>query len=37
MLGGVAGAKLADRLPPNAFRVLVIIFGTGAGAAMLLT
>jgi uncharacterized membrane protein YfcA len=37
LLGGVAGAKLADRLKPIAFRVLVIAFGTAAGIAMLLT
>ncbi|GAA2267340.1 sulfite exporter TauE/SafE family protein [Glycomyces scopariae] len=37
LLGGFAGAKLADRLKPAAFRVLVIAFGTAAGTAMLLT
>jgi uncharacterized membrane protein YfcA len=31
LVGGVAGAKLADRLHPNAFRAMVIIFGVGAG------
>ncbi|WP_405138588.1 sulfite exporter TauE/SafE family protein [Nocardia sp. NBC_01388] len=36
LLGGVAGAKLADRLRPGAFRALVIVFGVGAGTAMLL-
>ncbi|MFI7664823.1 sulfite exporter TauE/SafE family protein [Nocardia sp. NPDC049526] len=37
LVGGVAGAKLADRLHPNAFRAVVIIFGMGAGATMLLS
>ncbi|WP_158675729.1 sulfite exporter TauE/SafE family protein [Nocardia stercoris] len=36
LLGGVAGAKLADRLRPKAFRTLVIVFGVGAGVAMLI-
>ncbi|MFC9894757.1 sulfite exporter TauE/SafE family protein [Nocardia sp. NPDC127579] len=35
LLGGVAGARLADRLRPSAFRAVVIVFGVGAGAAML--
>jgi len=37
LLGGFVGAKLANRLKPIAFRVLVIAFGTAAGGAMLLT
>lgn len=37
LLGGVAGAKVADRLRPGAFRAVVIVFGVGAGTAMLLT
>lgn len=32
LVGGVASAKLADRLHPNAFRAVVIVFGVGAGA-----
>lgn len=37
LLGGFAGARLADRLRPVVFRVIVIAFGTAAGAAMILT
>lgn len=37
LLGGVAGAKLSDRLQPGAFRAIVIVFGVGAGTAMLLS
>lgn len=37
LLGGVAGAKISDRLRPGAFRAVVIVFGVGAGTAMLLT
>ncbi|MFD7843944.1 sulfite exporter TauE/SafE family protein [Nocardia sp. NPDC059764] len=36
LLGGVVGARVADRLRPGAFRAVVIVFGVGAGAAMLL-
>ncbi|MEV0247778.1 sulfite exporter TauE/SafE family protein [Nocardia sp. NPDC050712] len=37
LLGGVLGAKLSDRLHPSVFRAVVVLFGTGAGIAMLLT
>ncbi|GAB0102834.1 sulfite exporter TauE/SafE family protein [Nocardia sp. JMUB6875] len=37
LLGGVAGARLADRLRPGVFRAVVIVFGVGAGTAMLLS
>ncbi|MFE2955224.1 sulfite exporter TauE/SafE family protein [Nocardia tengchongensis] len=36
LLGGVVGARIADRLRPGAFRAVVIVFGVGAGTAMLL-
>ncbi|GAB3206538.1 sulfite exporter TauE/SafE family protein [Nocardia tengchongensis] len=37
LLGGVVGARIADRLRPGAFRAVVIVFGVGAGTAMLLS
>ncbi|APE35798.1 hypothetical protein BOX37_19665 [Nocardia mangyaensis] len=37
LLGGVLGARFADRLRPGVFRAVVIVFGAGAGTAMLLT
>ncbi|MEU4840728.1 sulfite exporter TauE/SafE family protein [Nocardia testacea] len=37
LLGGTVGAKIADRLRPGAFRAVVIVFGAGAGIAMLFT
>ncbi|WP_405493320.1 sulfite exporter TauE/SafE family protein [Nocardia sp. NBC_00511] len=37
LLGGVVGARLADRLRPGVFRAVVIVFGVGAGTAMLLS
>lgn len=37
LLGGVAGAKISDRLRPGVFRAVVIVFGVGAGTAMLFT
>ncbi|MEU5871537.1 sulfite exporter TauE/SafE family protein [Glycomyces sp. NPDC047369] len=37
LLGGFTGARIADRLRPIVFRVVVIAFGTAAGGAMLLT
>lgn len=37
LAGGTVGAKIADRLRPGAFRAVVIVFGAGAGLAMLFT
>ncbi|MFC9658731.1 sulfite exporter TauE/SafE family protein [Nocardia sp. NPDC127606] len=37
LFGGVLGAKFADRLRPAVFRTVVIVFGVGAGSAMLVT
>ncbi|PWV81031.1 hypothetical protein DFR69_101367 [Nocardia neocaledoniensis] len=37
LAGGVLGARFADRLRPTVFRGVVIVFGAGAGTAMLLT
>ncbi|MGW0183574.1 sulfite exporter TauE/SafE family protein [Nocardia sp. NPDC003345] len=37
LLGGTVGAKIADRLRPGVFRGVVIVFGAGAGLAMLFT
>ncbi|MEU1984828.1 sulfite exporter TauE/SafE family protein [Nocardia sp. NPDC019395] len=37
LVGGTVGAKIADRLRPGAFRAVVIVFGAGAGIAMLFT
>jgi uncharacterized membrane protein YfcA len=37
LLGGLAGARLAVKLKPVVFRVLIIVFGTAAGGAMLFT
>jgi uncharacterized membrane protein YfcA len=37
LLGGMVGAKISDRLRPGAFRAVVIVFGAGAGLAMLFT
>ncbi|MGI5219428.1 sulfite exporter TauE/SafE family protein [Nocardia sp. CA-290969] len=35
LVGGMVGAKISDRLRPSIFRAVVILFGTGAGIAML--
>ncbi|NKY58467.1 sulfite exporter TauE/SafE family protein [Nocardia flavorosea] len=37
LAGGMLGAKIADRLRPGVFRAVVIVFGAGAGVAMLFT
>ena len=37
LVGGTVGAKIADKLRPGVFRAVVIVFGAGAGIAMLFT